>query len=721
MMVKQFLLFSLGLCLLASCDKPGSDKSNNNSDTQMPKIDVTYPNTAKGNVEDNYFGTIVKDPFRWLEVDDSSAVKDWVVEQNKVTFGYLEQIPFREKFQQRLEKVWNYERFSAPFREGMQYYFYKNDGLQNQAVLYTQDGLDGEPRVFLDPNNFSDEGTASLTTFSVSKDGKRAVYGVSQGGSDWNEYFVKNVETGELMDDHLQWIKFSTAAWFRDGFFYGRFDEPSEGKELSSQNENKKIFYHELGSDQSDDKLVYEDPANPRRGTYAVTTEDERYLLLYLSNGATSDNALKVKDLAVADSRFVDVVSTFDHSYDVVDNIDNMLLVVTNDGAPRRRLIGIDMGNPARSNWKELIPEQAEVLNSVNLVGGKIFANYLKDASTHIYIHNLEGTRLGEVELPGIGTASGMIGKKDDNVAFYTFTSFIYPSTVFKYDVSTGKSEQFRKSGVDFDPSKFETKQVFFPSKDGTKIPMFIVHKKGIELDGNNPTLLYGYGGFNINILPSFSTANTVLLENGGIYAVVNLRGGGEYGEEWHAAGMLDKKQNVFDDFIGAAEYLIENKYTSPGKLGISGRSNGGLLVGAAMTQRPDLFKVALPGVGVLDMLRYHKFTIGHAWAVEYGSSDVEEEFKWLYAYSPLHNLKDGVEYPATMVITADHDDRVVPAHSFKFISRLQEAHKGDNPVLIRIETQAGHGAGKPTSKIIEEYADIWAFLFYNTNTPVEM
>lgn len=687
----------------------------------MPKIEVTYPNTAKGNVEDDYFGTIVKDPFRWLEVDDSSAVKDWVIAQNKVTFGYLEQIPFREKFRARLEEIWNYPKFSAPFREGMQYYFYKNDGLQNQAVLYTQDGLDGEARVFLDPNNFSDEGTASLTTFSVSKDGKRAAYGVSQGGSDWNEYFVKNVETGELMSDHLQWIKFSGAAWFRNGFFYGRFAEPSEGKELSSQNENKQIYYHELGTEQSDDKLVYEDPAHPRRGTYAVTTEDESFLLLYLSNGATNDNALKVKDLSVADSRFVDVISTFDHSYDVVDNIDNMLLVVTNDGAPRRKLIGIDMDNPEKSNWKELIPEQAEVLNSVNLVGGKIFANYLKDASTHIYIHDLDGTRTGEVELPGIGTASGMIGKKGDNIAFYTFTSFIYPSTVFKYDVSTGKSEEFRKSGVKFDPSKFETKQVFFPSKDGTKIPMFVVHKKGIELDGQNPTVLYGYGGFNINILPAFSTANTVLLENGGIYAVVNLRGGGEYGEEWHTAGMLGKKQNVFDDFIGAAEYLIENKYTSPEKLGISGRSNGGLLVGAAMTQRPDLFKVALPGVGVLDMLRYHKFTIGHAWAVEYGSSDNEEEFKWLYDYSPLHNLKDGVEYPATMVITADHDDRVVPAHSFKFISRLQEAHKGDNPVLIRIETQAGHGAGKPTSKIIEEYADMWAFLFYNTNSPVEM
>jgi prolyl oligopeptidase len=721
MMLKQILLFSIGLCLIASCDKPENGNNNNNSDTPMPKIEVTYPNTAKGNVEDNYFGTVVKDPYRWLEVDDSSAVKDWVIEQNKVTFGYLEQIPFREKFRARLEEIWNYPKFSAPFREGRQYYFYKNDGLQNQAVLYTQDGLDGEPRVFLDPNNFSDEGTASLTTFSVSKDGKRAVYGVSQGGSDWNEYYVKNVENGELMTDHLQWIKFSGAAWFRDGFFYGRFDEPSEGKELSSQNENKQIFYHGLGTEQSEDKLVYEDPANPKRGTYAVTTEDERYLLLYLSNGATNDNALKVKDLAVADSRFVDVVSTFDHSYDVVDNIDNILLVVTNDGAPRRKLIGIDMSNPGKSNWKEIIPEQAEVLSSVNLVGGKIFANYLKDASTHIYIHNIDGTRTGEVELPGIGTASGMIGKKEDNIAFYTFTSFIYPSTVFKYDVSTGKSSAFRESGVDFDPTKFETKQVFFPSKDGTQIPMFIVHKKGIELNGKNPTLLYGYGGFNINILPAFSTANTVLLENGGIYAVVNLRGGGEYGEEWHTAGILDKKQNVFDDFIGAAEYLIENKYTSPGKLGISGRSNGGLLVGAAMTQRPDLFKVALPGVGVLDMLRYHKFTIGHAWAVEYGSSDFEEQFKWLYAYSPLHNLKDGVEYPATMVITADHDDRVVPAHSFKFISRLQEAHKGDNPVLIRIETQAGHGAGKPTSKIIEEYADMWAFLFYNTNSPVEL
>lgn len=723
-MLNKFLLFAIGVCLLAACDNANQSQSEDpatKSDIPMPKIEVTYPTTAKVEAEDDYFGTPVADPFRWLEVDDSAAVKDWVIAQNKVTFGYLEQIPFREQFRQRLEEIWNYPKFSAPFRESGHVFFYKNDGLQNQSVLYIQDGLEGEPRVFLDPNTFSEDGTASLTTFAVAKDGKKAAYGVSQGGSDWNEYYVMDVETGELTGDHLKWIKFSGASWHGDGFYYGRFAEPSEGKELSSQNENKQIFFHKLGDDQSQDQLIYEEPEHPLRGIYAGTTDDERFLLIYLSEGATNDNALKVKDLTQPGSDFVDLVSTFDHSYDVVDNIDEKLLILTNQDAPRKQLVEVDMNNPAKDNWKVLIGEQEEVLTNVSVVGGKIYANYLKDASTHIYIHALDGTREGELELPGIGTASSVIGKKDDEIGFYSFTSFIYPSTTFKLDTKTGTSEVYRKSGVDFDPEQYTTEQVFFQSKDGTQVPMFIVHKKGIELNGQNPTLLYGYGGFNINILPAFSIANTVLLENGGIYAVANLRGGGEYGEDWHQSGMLERKQNVFDDFIGAAEFLVEKQYTSPEKLGIYGRSNGGLLVGAAMTQRPDLFAVAIPGVGVLDMLRYHKFTIGHAWAVEYGSSDLAEQFKWLYAYSPLHNLKDGTAYPATMVTTADHDDRVVPAHSFKFISRLQEAHKGENPVLIRIETQAGHGAGKPTSKIIEEYADMWAFLFYNTQSQINL
>lgn len=719
-MNKKFLLPIIACMVLAAC-KPASnqDPGTSNPQDSMPVIPVTYPPTAKTTVEDDFFGTKVQDPYRWLEVEDSAAVKDWVAAQNKATFGWLEQVPFRNKIKDRLEKVWNYPKYGAPFREGNHYFFYKNDGLQNQAVLYIQDGLAGEPRVFLDPNKFSADGTASLSTFSVSQNGKYAVYGVSEGGSDWNEFFVMDIDKAQKTSDHIKWIKFSGAAWQGDGFYYSRFGEPKAGKQLSSENENQKVFYHKLGTDQSQDKLVYEDPAHPQRGVYAGTTEDERFLLLYLSEGATNDNALKVKDLSKPGAQFVDIATTFDHSFNVIDNIGEELLVMTNDGATRQRLVSINLSTPAKANWKQIIPERAEVLNSVTHVGGKLFASYLKDASSMISIHDVTGKQLGEVALPGIGTASDIQGKKDDKTAFYTFTSFIYPTTIFQYDTETNQSKEYRKSEVDFDPSGYETKQVFYNSKDGTRVPMFIVHKKGLQLDGNNPTLLYAYGGFNINIQPAFSTSNIVLLENGGIYAVANLRGGGEYGESWHQEGMLLKKQNVFDDFIGAAEYLIKEKYTSAGKLGIMGRSNGGLLVGAVMCQRPDLFKVAFPGVGVMDMLRYHQFTIGHAWAVEYGRADQQEHFANLYGYSPLHNLKDGTNYPATLVTTADHDDRVVPAHSYKFAARLQAAHNGKNPVLIRIDTMAGHGAGKPTGKIIEEAADIWAFLFYNTNSPV--
>ncbi|MFN8395656.1 MAG: prolyl oligopeptidase family serine peptidase [Bacteroidia bacterium] len=720
-MRKRYFLPLAAALLLASCNnKPGDAQNNDHSHDSMPLIPVTYPQTAESAIEEDFFGTKVKDPFRWLEVEDSAATKEWVAAQNKVTFGWLEKVPFRNKIKERLEKVWNYPKYGAPFREGSHYFFYKNDGLQNQSVLHIQDGIDGEPRVFLDPNKFSADGTASLSTFSVSRDGKFAVYGVSEGGSDWNEFFVMDVDKAEKVADHLKWIKFSGAAWQGDGFYYSRFAEPKAGKQLSSENENQQVYFHKLGTDQSKDQLIYEDKAHPLLGVYAGTTEDERFLLLYLSEGATNDNALKVKDLTKPGSKFVDIATTFDHSYNVIDNVGDQLLVMTNEGATRSRVVKIDVNKPGKENWVEIIPERAEVLNSVSHVGGKLFASYLKDASSMIAIHDQSGKQLGEVALPGIGTASDIIGRPDDNTAFYTFTSFIYPTTIFKYDAGSNKSEQYRKSEVDFDPSGYETKQVFYNSKDGTKVPMFIVHKKGITLDGNNPTLLYGYGGFNVNILPAFSTSNIVLLENGGVYAVANLRGGGEYGEDWHKAGMLLKKQNVFDDFIAAAEYLIANKYTSSEKLGIMGRSNGGLLVGAVMCQRPDLFKVAFPGVGVMDMLRYHKFTIGHAWAVEYGRSDQQEHFANLYGYSPLHNLKDGTAYPATLVTTADHDDRVVPAHSYKFISRLQQAHKGKLPVLIRIDTMAGHGAGKPTSKIIEEAADIWSFLFYNTNSPVK-
>ena len=715
---QHFILLAV-ILFLSACADNTTESSNHNLETDMPAIPVSYPETERVNQHDDYHGTDVLDAYRWLEDDESPETKAWVESQNEVTFGYLDQIPFREKIRQRMEDLWNYPKYSAPFKRGENYYFYKNDGLQNQSVLYTMKELDGDPVVFLDPNKFSEDGTASLTTFSVSKDGKWAAYGISEGGSDWNEYLVRNVETGEDTDDHLKWIKFSGAAWHGDGFYYGRFAEPTEGSELSSQNENKKIYFHKLGTDQSDDKLVYEEPQHPQRGIYAMTSEDERFLMMYLSEGATSDNALKVKDLSKPGSDFKSIISEFNNSFDFVDNIGSELLILTNDNAPRKRLISIDFENPGRENWKEIIPEQEEVLNNVSLVGGKLFATYLKDASSKVYSYDLEGKRLGEVKLPGIGTCGGMRGKREDKTGFYVFTSFTYPSTIYQYDIENDKSELFRASEIDFDIENYETRQVFYNSKDGTRIPMFITHKKGLELNGKNPCLLYGYGGFNINILPSFSVTTLPLLEQGGIYAVANLRGGGEYGEDWHKAGMLEKKQNVFDDFIAAAEFLIEEKYTSSEKLGIYGRSNGGLLVGAVMTQRPELFQVAIPAVGVMDMLRYHKFTIGHAWAVEYGSSDESEHFPNLYSYSPLHNLKPEVDYPATMVTTADHDDRVVPAHSFKFAARLQEVHAGEDPVLIRIETKAGHGAGKPTSKIIEEYADMWAFLFYNTNSPV--
>jgi len=702
--------------VMTACNSEEGTTEETKTQTEMLPIPVSYPETKKVDVTVDYHGTEMTDPYRWLEDDMSDETKAWVTAQNKATFGYLDQIPFRENIRQRMEDLWNYPKYSAPFKKGGNYYFYKNDGLQNQYVLYTMKELNGEAKEFLNPNNFSEDGTASLTTFSVSKDGNLAVYGVSEGGSDWNEYFVKDVKTGEDISDHLN----SGAAWHGNGFYYGRFAEPTEGSELSSQNEYKQIYYHEIGTEQSADKLIYDEPKHPKRGIYASTSEDERFLMIYLSEGATNDNALKVKDLTKPNSSFKTIVEDFNHNYDFIQNIGSKMLVMTNDGAPRKRVISIDFENPAPENWTEVIPQQEEVLNNVSVVGGKIFATYLKDASSKIFSYDLEGNRLGEVELPGIGTVGGIRGRKDDPEAFYVFTSFTYPSTIYQYDVEANSSEVFRKAELDFDIENYETKQVFYESKDGTKIPMFITHKKGLELDGNNPTLLYGYGGFNINILPSFSITHLPLLEQGGIYAVANLRGGGEYGEQWHKDGMLDRKQNVFDDFIAAAEYLISEKYTSSEKLGIYGRSNGGLLVGAAMTQRPDLFRVAFPAVGVMDMLRYHKFTIGHAWAVEYGSSDNADEFPNLLSYSPLHNLKEGVSYPATMVTTADHDDRVVPAHSFKFAARLQEVHKGEDPVLIRIETNAGHGAGKPTSKIIEEYADMWAFLLYNTNSPVK-
>jgi len=674
---------------------------------------IKYPETKKVDVTDNYHGTLVADPYRWLEDDKSVETTAWVEEQNKITFDYLNKIPFREKIKNRLTEIFNYPKYGAPFRAGNKYYFFKNDGLQNQSVLYVKETLESKEEVFLDPNKFSEDGTKSLTTISFSDGGKYLVYGVSSGGSDWNEFFVMNAETKELLSDHLKWIKFSGAAWKGNGFYYSRYPEP-QGSELSTKNEFSKVYYHKIGTKQEEDVLIYEDPSKPKRGFSAQTTDDERFLIIYLTEG-TSKNAFMVKDLSDDKSKFVTIVDDFKNNYGVVDNIEDKLLVRTDFNAPNYKLVLIDPKNPSKENWIDVIPESKNVLQSVRIIGGKIIATYLQDVAHHVYIFDLNGKPEGEIKLPGLGTVN-FSGRRDDNIAFYTFTSFTSPGTIYKFDISTKSSELFRQIELNFEFDNYETKQVFYPSKDGTKIPMFIVHKKGLKLDGNNPTYLYAYGGFNASMLPSFSVSRLVLLENNGVFALANIRGGGEYGEEWHRAGMLDKKQNVFDDFIAAAEYLIKEGYTSSNKLAIAGGSNGGLLIGAVINQRPDLFKVALPAVGVMDMLRFHKFTIGYYWIVEYGSSDDPKQFEYLYKYSPLHNIKEGLNYPAVLVTTADHDDRVVPAHSFKYIATLQEKYKGENPVLIRIETKAGHGAGKPTSKIIEELTDVWSFVFYNFN-----
>lgn len=674
---------------------------------------IKYPETKKVDVSDNYHGTIVADPYRWLEDDKSDETKAWVEEQNKITFDYLNKIPFREKIKNRLTEIFNYPKYGAPFKAGNKYYFFKNDGLQNQSVLYVKKTLESKEEVFLDPNKFSEDGTKSLTTISFSDDGKYLVYGVSSGGSDWNEFFVMNAETKELLSDHLKWIKFSGAAWKGNGFYYSRYPEP-QGSELSSKNEFSKVYYHKIGTKQEEDVLIYEDPSKPKRGFSAQTTDDERFLIIYQTEG-TSKNAFMVKDLSDDKSKFINIVDDFKNNYSVIDNIEDKLLVRTDYNSPNYKVVLIDPKNPSKENWTDVIPESKNVLQSVRLIGGKIIATYLQDVAHHAYIFDLNGKPEGEIKLPGLGTVS-FSGRRDDNIAFYTFTSFTSPGTTYKFDVNKKSSELFRQIELNFDFDNYETKQVFYPSKDGAKIPMFIVHKKGLKLDGNNPTYLYAYGGFNASMLPSFSVSRLILLENNGVFALANIRGGGEYGEEWHRAGMLDKKQNVFDDFIAAAEYLIKEGYTNPNKLAIAGGSNGGLLIGAVINQRPDLFKVALPAVGVMDMLRFHKFTIGYYWIVEYGSSDNPKQFEYLYKYSPLHNIKEGINYPAVLVTTADHDDRVVPAHSFKYIATLQEKYKGENPVLIRIETKAGHGAGKPTTKIIEELTDVWSFIFYNFN-----
>ena len=675
--------------------------------------ELDYPETKKQEVTDTYFGTEVKDPYRWLEYDTAKNVEAWVQRQNDVTFEYLERIPFRNKIKERLEEIWNYPKYSAPSKKSGMYFFFKNDGLQNQSVLYMKKNMDSDAEVLLDPNKFSKDGTIALSNIKISNDGKYLAYGISKGGSDWNEFFIMDIESKTRLKDHLKWIKFSGIAWKDDGFYYSRYDKP-EGSKLSARNKFHKVYYHKIGTPQEQDKLIYENEEKPNRNYSAWTTEDERFLVLYES-AASHGNALYYKDLEKENDDFHKLADGFDHQYQVVDHMNGKFLVKTNYKAPRYRLVLIDPAKPKPKNWSEVLPEQESVLQMVTIAGNKIVAEYMVDATSKASVYTLKGDLLHEIDLPGIGSLTSFSGNKEDNEAFYSFSSYTMPSTIYRYDIENNESDLFRAPEVDFNSEEYETKQVFYKSKDGTEIPMFITHKKGIELDNNNPTYLYGYGGFNISLTPGFRVSMIPFLKSGGVFAVPNLRGGGEYGEEWHQAGTKLNKQNVFDDFIAAAEYLIDKKYTDPEYLAIAGGSNGGLLVGACMTQRPDLFAVALPAVGVMDMLRYHKFTIGWHWAGDYGTSEESEKmFKYLYNYSPIHNIEDGINYPATLVTTADHDDRVVPAHSFKFIATLQEKHEGDNPVLIRIETKAGHGAGKPTDKIIEETADKLAFIFYN-------
>lgn len=675
--------------------------------------EINYPKSKKVEQIDNYHGTIVLDPYRWLEDNLSSDTQNWVEEQNIITNEYLNSIPFRESIKNRLTELWDYERYSSPSKVGKYYVFSKNDGLQEQSVIYIQKGLEGQPEVLIDPNKFSDDGSVSLAGLSFSNDSKFASYQISRGGSDWREIFIIDLSTKELLQDHIHWIKFSGMSWYKDGFFYSRYEEPKAEEKLQKSNEFHKVYYHKLGTSQDDDILICEDQENPKRGFSTNVTDDEKYLIISVWEGSSAENMIWYKDLS-SNKEIVKLIDKPDADYDVIDNIGDKLLVLTNLNTPNKRLVLIDLKNPSKDNWQTLVSETKDVIQGVSHVGNKLIVRYLKDANSKVKVYTEGGEFLNEIELPGLGTVSGFSGKKEDTETFYTFTSFTYPPTIYRYNIDNNKSVLFRKSELKFDMTGYETKQIFYESKDGTKIPLFVVHKKGLELNGKNPTLLYAYGGFNISMQPSFSVTRIPLLENGVVYAMACLRGGGEYGEEWHKAGMLDKKQNVFDDFIAAAEWLIENRYTSPEKLAIQGGSNGGLLVGAVINQRPELFKVAFPMVGVMDMLRFHKFTIGWAWVPEYGSSDNPEQFKFLYEYSPLHNLTEGVNYPAVMVTTADHDDRVVPAHSFKYAAALQEMNSGKNPTLIRIETKVGHGAGTSTSKSIELYTDLYSFMFYN-------
>jgi prolyl oligopeptidase len=673
-----------------------------------------YPVAEKDGTVDTYFGTEVADPYRWLENDTSKATEAWVEAENKVTAAYLSKIPFRNKVRQRLTDLTNYEKIGTPYKKKGKYYFFKNDGLQNQSVLYVKETLDGEASVLLDPNKLSDDGTVALSGISFSHDGKYLAYNISRSGSDWNEIFVIDLATGNQLDDAIQWAKFGGASWRGDGFYYSAYDAPEAGKEFSNVNENHKIYYHTLGTPQSEDRLAYQNPEEPKRFYYGDVSEDERILFIYES-GAGSGNNLFMKDLTKTDAPVTALTHDMEYRYSPIEVIGDKMYLLTNYGAPKYRIMTATVSSPKLEEWKELIPESESVLAGASIIGGKLILTYEKDASHHAYVYTLDGKQEHEVKLPTLGSVS-FSGDKDDKETFYSFSSFTFPPTIYSYDPDKNESGVYLAPKVAFNPDEYTTEQVFYPSKDGVRIPMFLTYKKGLQKDGSNPVWLYGYGGFNISLSPGFSTNRLLFLENGGIYAQANLRGGSEYGEEWHQAGTKMNKQNVFDDFIAAAEYLIKENYTNKEKLSVNGGSNGGLLVGAVVNQRPDLFKVAVPAVGVMDMLRYHKFTIGWNWASDYGTSeDSKEMFAYLYAYSPLHSIKnDGTPYPAILITTADHDDRVVPAHSFKYAATLQAANTGDAPKLIRIETKAGHGAGKPISKVIDEYTDVYSFIMYN-------
>jgi prolyl oligopeptidase len=674
---------------------------------------IQYPETRKDTVTDTYWGVVIPEPYRWLEDDRSEETGNWVIAQNNVTNAYLEQIPFRNALKERMTELQNYPKYGSPRKVNDKYYFFKNDGLQNQSVLYELDSLNAEPKVLLDPNKLSDDGTVALSSTSFSNDGKYLAYSISKSGSDWNEIFIMEVATRTLLPDHIEWVKFSGISWQGDGFYYSAYGKPEKGKELSGKNEFHKVYFHQLGQNQSQDKIIFENKQFALRNCGAGVSDDEKYLFIFETE-STSGNSLWIKDLTKKKDQPRLIAPGFESDFDVIDHFEGKVYVLTNYKAPNKQLMAFDPAKPELENWVTVIPEKEEVLETASIIGGKFFIRYMKDASHHLYAYDTAGKALYEVQLPTIGTV-GISGKMDENEAFYTFTSYTFPPTIYRYDVAQNKAEIFRKSEVSFNPEDYVSEQIFYTSNDGTKVPMSIIYKKGLKKNGKNPTMLYGYGGFNISLLPGFTVSRIPFLEKGGVYAIANLRGGGEYGEKWHKAGTKMQKQNVFDDFIAAAEYLIAEKYTNSKKLAINGGSNGGLLVGAAMTQRPELFAVAIPEVGVLDMLRYQKFTIGWAWATDYGTvDDSKEMFEYLLGYSPLHNLKPGTDYPATMVTTGDHDDRVVPAHSFKFAATLQAANSGKNPTLIRIDVKAGHGAGKPISKIIEAQTDVWSFVMFN-------